>query len=175
MKLLKGFNIDKYLNKKPPSDNSFTTMQEIKELAKTPLNKKFAKDKDDIVNVFEKIANEGEFAQNIINETSPVILKIKKHHNRPRPKELAKKLKIRMEDYELKSMDTPSYPSGHSAQGVLIGMLLSDKHPNKKNKLMQAAKDISQSRNIAKAHYKSDSKFGEKIGRDMYKHIKDKI
>ena len=127
------------------------------------------------MNVFEKIANEWEFAQNIINETSPVIWKIKKHHNRPRPKEIAKKLKIRMEDYELKSMDTPSYPAGHSAQGVLIGMALSDKHPNKKNKLRQAAKDISQSRNIAKAHYKSDSKFGEKKGRDMYKHIKDKI
>jgi len=34
MELLKDFNIKKYLDKKPPSDNSFTTMQEIKELKK---------------------------------------------------------------------------------------------------------------------------------------------
>ena len=91
MKLLKGFNIDKYLNKKPPSDNSFTTMQEIKELAKTPLNKKFAKDKDDIVNVLEKIPHEEEIAQNIINEPSTVIYKIKKQQQRTRTKEQDKK------------------------------------------------------------------------------------
>ena len=72
-------------------------------------------------------------------------------------------------------MNTPAYPSGHSAQGYLIGMMLSDKHPKKKKQLMQAARDISYSRNMARGHYKSDSKFGEQIGKDMYKHIKNKI
>ena len=103
------------------------------------------------------------------------ILKIKKHHDRPRPKKLAKKIGIKMEDVEMESMKTPSYPSGHSAQGVLVGMALSDKYPSKKTKLMKIAKDISKSRNIARAHYKSDSKFGEQIGKDMYNHIKNKL
>ena len=80
-----------------------------------------------------------------------------------------------MEDVEMASMKTPSYPSGHSAQAYLIGMALSDKYPSKRKKLMKTAKDISKSRNIAHAHYKSDSKFGEQIGKDMYNYIKEKI
>ena len=80
-----------------------------------------------------------------------------------------------MQDIELKSMKTPSYPSGHSVQAYLMGLTLSDKYPNKKDKLMKAARDISYSRRVAHAHYKSDSLFGEQIGKDMYNHIKDKI
>ena len=53
--MLKDFNIKKYLDKKPPSDNSFTTMREIKELSKTPINKNFVKEKDDIKKSFTKI------------------------------------------------------------------------------------------------------------------------
>ena len=173
--MLKDFNIKKYLDKKPPSDNSFTTMQEIKELNKTPINKNFVKEKDDIKKSFTKIVDEDKFIQSLIDESAPIILKIKKHHNRPRPKKLAKKLGIKMEDVEMESMKTPSYPSGHSAQGVFIGMALSDKYPSKRNKLMKTARDISKSRNIAHAHYKSDSKFGEEIGKDMYNEFKNKV
>ena len=175
MELLKDFNIKKYLDKKPPSDNSFTTMQEVKELNNTPINKNFVKQKDNIKKAFTKIVDEGKFIQKLIDESAPLILKIKKHHDRPRPKKLAKKIGIKMEDVEMESMKTPSYPSGHSAQGVLIGMALSDRYPSKKTKLMKIAKDISKSRNIAHAHYKSDSKFGEQIGKDMYNHIKNKL
>ena len=175
MELLKDFNIKKYLEKKPPSDNSFTTMQEVKELNNTPINKNFVKQKDNIKKAFTKIVDEGKFIQKLIDESAPLILKIKKHHDRPRPKKLAKKIGIKMEDVEMESMKTPSYPSGHSAQGILVGMALSDKYPSKKTKLMKIAKDISKSRNIAHAHYKSDSKFGEQIGKDMYNHIKNKL
>jgi len=52
-------------------------------------------------------------------------------------------------------------------------MLLGDKYPNKTKKLNQAARNISESRRVARAHYKSDSLFGEQIGKDMYKHIKN--
>ena len=37
---------------------------------------------------------------------------------------------------------------------------------------MQTAKNISDSRNIAHAHYKSDSVNGTKLGKQLYKHIK---
>ena len=40
---------------------------------------------------------------------------------------------------------------------------------------MQAGRNISKSRNIAKAHYKSDSKMGEKLGKEMFEHIKNKV
>ena len=80
-----------------------------------------------------------------------------------------------MEDMEMASMKTPSYPSGHSVQGYLIGMVLSSKYPQKRDKLMKTARDISYSRRVARAHYKSDSLLGEQIGKDMYNHVKNKI
>jgi len=39
---------------------------------------------------------------------------------------------------------------------------------------MNTAKNISYSRRVARAHYKSDSKMGEQLGNSMYKHIKNK-
>ena len=45
--MLKDFDIQKYLNKKPPSDNSNTTKQEILELTKIPIREKFIKKMDD--------------------------------------------------------------------------------------------------------------------------------
>jgi len=175
MELLKNFPVKKYLDKKPPSDNSTTTKGEIKELTKIPIREKFIKEKDDIKKSFNKIVKEDKLVEKLIDSSAPIILKIKKHYNRPRPKVIAKKMKTKMEDIEMASMKTPSYPSGHSVQGYLIGMALSKMYPQKRNKLMKTARDISYSRRVARAHYKSDSLFGEQIGKDMYNHIKNKI
>jgi len=176
--MFKDFDIQKYLNKKPPSDGSFTTTQEIKELNKIPINERFVKEKDDIKSSFLKLAKKkdlnisSEDLDKVIAESAKVILKIKKHHNRPRPKVLAKKNNIKLDDKELDSMKTPSYPSGHSVQGILIAKLIGDKFPKHAKEFLKLGKDISYSRNVAHAHYKSDSKFGEQLGKDMYEHLK---
>ena len=88
---------------------------------------------------------------------------------------LAKKMNIKLDMMDIKSAKTPAYPSGHTAQGYLIALALSDKYPKGKKDFMKLAKDISYSRNMAKVHYKSDSDFGKKLGEALYKHIKEKI
>ena len=45
-------------------------------------------------------------------------------------------------------------------------------YPRAAKKFRKAGKDISDSRNSARAHYKSDSKFGIDLGKEMYKHYK---
>ena len=161
--LFKDFNIKKYLNKQPPSDNSDQTKKEIIELTKIPIRENFVKEMDDGQKVFEKIVGKDSVIKKIINDSDTVIDKLKKHFNRPRPKVLAKKFNIKMDDLELDTI-----------QAYLLGLYLSDKYPNKKNKLMKAARDISYSRRVARAHYLSDSMFGEKVGKDMYEYIKNK-
>ena len=175
--MLKDFNISSFKKQKPPSDNSFDTNQEIKALKKIPLRKDFVKKYDDIEAAFAKTAKEQgvedydkSIAKKLIKESAPVILELKKHHNRKRPYELDKKLSA----FVMKSMKTPSYPSGHSVQGFLIGNYLSDKYPKSRKGFMATAKNISYSRRVARAHYKSDSKMGEELGNSMYKHIKNK-
>ena len=115
--MFKDFNITPFKKMKPPSDNSFDTMQEIKALKKTPLNKKFVKDNDNIEAAFKKTAEEKNIkdydtkvAAKLIKESAPVILKLKKHFDRPRPKAVAKKMNIKLKDIEMDSMKTPSYP-----------------------------------------------------------------
>jgi ribosomal protein RSM22 (predicted rRNA methylase) len=180
--MFKGFNLDRFKNMKPPSDASFTTAQEIKQLSKIPLNKDSVKRFDNIEKTFANIAAKNnitnydpKLVSDLIKKSAPVIIKLKKHFNRPRPKVLARKMGIDMQDYEMESMKTSSYPSGHSTQGVLIGMVLADKYPKAAKQFKQAGKNISDSRNIARAHYKSDSNMGKKLGAAMYEHIKNKV
>ena len=56
----------------------------------------------------------------------------------------------------------------------LIGKMLGDKHPKAKSAFAKTGENISYSRRVARAHYKSDSKMGEQLGNSMYKHIKNK-
>jgi len=177
MEMLKDFNISSFKKTKPSSNNSFDTAQEIKALKKIKLNKSFVKKYDNIEAAFKKTADEQgikdydkKIAAKLIKESAPVILKLKKYHNRPRPYELDKSLS----SVKMDSMNTASYPSGHSAQGVLIASVLKDKY-GKGSAFMQTAKNISDSRNMAHAHYPSDSKNGTELGKQMYKHIKNKI
>ena len=177
MEMLKDFNISSFKKTKPSSDSSFDTAQEIKALKKIKLNKSFVKKYDNIEAAFKKTAEEQgikdydkKIAAKLIKQSAPVILKLKKYHNRPRPYELDKSLS----SVKMDSMNTASYPSGHSAQGMLIASVLKDKY-GKSSAFMQTAKNISDSRNMAHAHYISDSKNGTELGKKMYKHIKNKI
>ena len=176
--MFKDFDLKPFKKKKPPVDSGYTTRTEMNELKKIPLNKKFVKDYDNIESAFKKTAKEQgvkdydkNIAAKLIKDSAPVILELKKHHNRKRPYELDKNLKAIV----LKSMKTPSYPSGHSVQGILIPKVLGDKHPKAKSAFAKTGENISYSRRVAHAHYKSDSKMGEKLGNSMYKHIKNKI
>ena len=172
--MFKDFDTSSFKKMKPPSDSSFDTDQEIKALKKIPLKKDFVKKYDNIEAAFKKTAEENnikdydkKIAAKLIKESAPVILELKKHHNRPRPYELDKNLS----SVKMDSMKTKSYPSGHSAQGMLIASVLKDKY-GKGKAFMQTAKNISDSTNIAHAHYKSDSVNGTKLGKQLYKHIK---
>ena len=181
MSLFKDYSVKKFKSQKPPADSSFQTAQGIKQLAKTPMNEKFVKEKDDIDASFKKTAKKAgveypsALVKKLINQSTPYIKELKNHFNRPRPSALAKKMNIKLDNIELKTMKTPAYPSGHSAQGYLVGSALSKLYPKSKSSFMKTAKDISDSRNSARAHYKSDSVFGKKLGLDMYNHVKDKV
>jgi len=177
MEMLKDFDIGPFKKMKPPSNNGYTTHTELNELKKIPLKKSFVKQFDNIESAFAKTAKDNnvqdydkKVAAKLIKDSAPVILELKKHFNRPRPKKLDKKLP----NYEISSMKTPSYPSGHSVQGILISKMLGDKHPKAKSAFSKTRENISYSRRVAHAHYKSDSKMGEKLGNSMYKHIKNK-
>ena len=175
------FDATEFKKMKPPKNNSFDTAQEIKELQRIIIDKNFAVNHDDMVKAFSKVAkkrnvkdfDEG-IAQELIDNSNDLIINLKNYFNRPRPKVIADKMNLELEALDLVSAKTMSYPSGHSAQAFLIAGVLGDKYPKAREDFKKLAKNISYSRRVAHVHYKSDSKFGELLGKSLYKHIKNK-
>ena len=165
----------------PPTNDSKVTIKELHELAAIKPNVEFVKSGDDVVESFLPLIEKNEvkvseeILTRLIKESGRFIYKLKYHYNRPRPYQLAGHYNMKLGENVLESMKTPSYPSGHAAQGILIGKVLQTKLPINTNAFIEAGKRISYSRNIGGAHYPSDSVMGENIGHRMYEYIIHKI
>jgi len=177
--LFKDFNFSKYFTKNPPKNSSIQTYQELLYLKDLPEDNDFVEKHDDIESIFEEVCNEHNltFPKDLVKELlkSCSMLELKYHFNRPRPYQLAPHYNIKLGEKVMESMKTPSYPSGHSAQGILIGKVLQTKLPINTDAFIEAGKRISYSRNLGRVHYPSDSRMGEIIGNVMFNHIKHKI
>ena len=66
--MFKGFSIEKYKQMKPPKDNSFDTMQEIKQLQKINIDKSFVKKFDDGKKVFTNLVGEDPLISKLIDQ-----------------------------------------------------------------------------------------------------------
>jgi hypothetical protein len=179
--LLKDFNYSKYKVNPFPKNASMQTYSELTFLRDLPEDKEFVKKHDDIEGVFKEVCRDYnvEYPEELVNEllksSAGIILDLKYHYNRPRPKQLAKEYEMSIGGLELESMSSPSYPSGHSTQGFLIGKILQTKLSITTDAFLQAGKRISYSRNLARAHYPSDSRMGEELGTAMYSYLKEKL
>lgn len=162
----------------PPANDSAMTQHELKALSQLPEDAEFVRKYDDIHEAFENYYNEigadfpSEIVEKAIKETAPVILKLKYYYDRPRPYQLAREYDIDLGVVlELQSMRTPSYPSGHSTQGYYIAYLLKDN--GGPSGILKVAQNISRSRNIARAHYASDSAAGRELASTLLENRKD--
>ena len=168
-----------------PENASKQTLSELRWLLnynEGVLDHKFIKEGDDVLDVFEKYCNENNLSFDrsyykvILKESAKVVLNLKYYYNRPRPYQLAEFYGIK--DFEIHKLDTantPSYPSGHSAQGYLIGNILGNKNPNHFEEFINLGKFISESRLMARAHFPSDIRFGKKVGELIFNYIKGKV
>jgi hypothetical protein len=130
----------------------------IKHLIRSPLCE-FLKTKD---------IDEEKLIKKLNNDVRIIILDLKNHYKRPRPFRLDPKLT----DPMLKSTEGFAYPSGHSTQSNLIYLVLSYKYPKLESDLNKIKDDIVYSRQMAKAHYPTDIKFGEKLAKSLFDYLK---
>ena len=170
--------------KTPPPDNG--SKQTLKELYwlldynDGKIDNDMIKEGDEVIDVFEKYCKENNlkfdrsYYKKVLKESAKIILKLKYHYNRPRPYQLAEFYGI--PDFKIHKLDsakTPSYPSGHTIQGHLLYLLLSKKYPNHYEELKKIADYVSNSRLMARAHFPSDVKFGEKVAENIMRSIND--
>ena len=92
----------------------------------------------------------------LLDETLPLLIKLKFYFQRPRPYQLAEHYKLKLFPFDSKSADSPSYPSGHALQSKLICHVLGNHFPEKFDYFERLAKDIEYSRLYMGIHYQSD-------------------
>jgi hypothetical protein len=116
--------------------------------------------------IISALANTGipkEDIENLVKEIhddiTPLIVKLKYNFQRIRPVQLAYMLSMRLYPYQCKSVDSPSYPSGHTLQSKVYCEVLGNRYPKYYRQLQELAKDISDSRMYLGVHYSSDCEF----------------
>jgi acid phosphatase (class A) len=60
--------------------------------------------------------------------------------------------------------DSPSYPSGHATYGMVVGLLLADMLPEKKEQIFARIEDFGASRLMSGVHFRSDVYAGQIAG-----------
>ena len=159
----------------PPSNDSSTTLDEVKYLSSIKPNKDVVMKFEEVEDVVKPYAEElgiGKYVDDVIYESVRFIMKLKYEYNRPRPFQIAEFYNINLNGTKTDSMKTPSYPSGHAIQGYLVADILSKHNPSNTAEYQRLGEDIAQSRIIGKAHYPSDKKYAKKVAKALFKGLK---
>ena len=117
-----------------------------------------------LISYFEKgLTQSGDDFENIkglikdvIQDTLPLLTKLKYHFQRPRPYQLAEYYKLKLFPYKSYSADTPSFPSGHTYQAKILIEVIGNRYPQIYSYLQTLFDDISYSRLYMGLHYQSD-------------------
>jgi hypothetical protein len=96
----------------------------------------------------------------VIEDTLPLLTKLKYHFQRPRPYQLAQYYKLKLFPFKSNSADTPSFPSGHSFQAKLLTEVIGNKYPQTYSFMQDVFNDICYSRIYLGLHYQSDIDVG---------------
>lgn len=173
--LFKDLDLSGFKKEGPPADDSDETKKEMEYLSSIDLDKRFVQEKDDIAGNFfdfldsKNVKYDKDLIEKIKKDSVDVIQELKKHFKRPRPFKLNNDFK----DPSMKSTRGYAYPSGHSTQSNLLGLILTKFYPKYEKDFKKIVKDIVYSRQMAKAHYPSDIKMGKKLAKSMFEYLKD--
>lgn len=97
-----------------------------------------------------------EIVDKIIDDTVPLIMKLKFYFQRPRPYQMAEYYKLKLFPFYSRSASSPSYPSGHVLQSKLICHVLGNHFPDRFDYFESLATDVQHSRVFLGVHYPSD-------------------
>ena len=172
MKFFTDDVVDQITLPNPPTDDVSEILKLKKMMrARTPEDVQSVKDHDEVsFYAIKKYCDEnglkfhdGEF-KDITQQCRPAIAYFKNKFDRRRPKEVDNTIKT----LNSKTTNTRSYPSGHSAQSMLVAKYVIGKFPKHEKGLLEAAKECGIGRVLAGFHYLSDHVAGKLLGEKLY-------
>ena len=172
MKFFTDDTVDQITLPNPPTDDVSEILKLKKMMrARTPEDVQSVKDHDEVsFYAIKKYCDEnglkfhdGEF-KDITQQCRPAIAYFKNKFDRRRPKEVDNTIKT----LNSKTTNTRSYPSGHSAQSMLVAKYVIGKFPKHEKGLLEAAKECGIGRVLAGFHYLSDHVSGKLLGEKLY-------
>ena len=113
-----------------------------------------------------------EYLDKVLKESAILIREQKNLFNRARPIQLAPYFGMDLKVFKAKTANTPSYPSGHSAQSYLVALIFADKYPDHRKNLVKAAEECGGGRVMAGLHYPTDHKMGIYFAKRLFKTMK---
>ena len=189
--IFKDFPVQQWTDYHPYKNSSITTKQELKILQSYEVYRKDAKEfmelvDEKLIKPFKRYYKKHDLPlkdiQDVIKlkeQLAPIVLQLKVHYNRPRPRKLANAMSFYREIpftiHPLKTAETPAYPSGHATEARFISLYLTDRVPfEHKGNIKRIGDDIGNSRQIGGVHYPSDTEFGHQLAGALYSFYKEK-
>jgi hypothetical protein len=132
---------------------------------------------EDIVGLFERVLlSKGitintSYYDKVVTSIKPTIKELKQYYGRERPTVTAAEHGIEFLSDDLDTIDSPSYPSGHTIQAHVVAGLLSDLHPELNEEITATADIISASRIDRGVHFPTDIVYGKLIAEILTEEI----
>ena len=155
----------------PPKNTDNKTLKELQILSKETLNRSsedinFILQIDrDIDQFFEHLLYKynldypKKYIDSFYNLIKPILMNTKGFWNRPRPSQLAKLYDINIDTIVTDSIDSASYPSGHTVYSSLAANIIKDFYPQiNQLDLDKIVNNTAKARIMQGVHYPSDNK-----------------
>lgn len=169
----------------PPANSSRQTKDELQEIAHrqsmlSEFDKKVYQNTDkDTAYYIKQYLDEQDLewdeddADELMERVKHIGRHFKNHFNRPRPFQLAEKLKIKIKHLDTDTVNSPAYPSNHALQARMVALYYGDKYPAHKKYLLRAADMSAEGRIDAGVHYPSDKQVAYLIADTVFEnHLK---
>jgi hypothetical protein len=123
----------------------------------------------------DMLAQEGigfDYYDQLFKDVATLAIILKMEYDRPRPRQLAGLLRAPLHPQGSKTANSPSYPSGHTLQSLVVSMVIAGEYPRLAEKAMRLADAIALSRLVAGHHYPSDNAYSERIAVHILPYIR---